>query len=224
MIVETPHREWEEDALLGELARPLAHEFNNFLNTLVLQMAVMEHGRTPSADDLAAIRREAKAVAGLIRQWQRYIKQSAPAQAIDWNPIVREAAQSAGQQGASVEVSLAPQPARVCGSLVDLRRLCRLIVGNAVAATKQREFGKVRVLTEAADGKIALRVSDNREDVGADVSTWFDVRGARSSLEMAACQSLVRRLGGSIEALKKGANELTIQVLLPSAHESRDAD
>jgi hypothetical protein len=35
-------------ALLGELAGPMAHEFNNFLNTVVLEISVLEQ-RSPPA-------------------------------------------------------------------------------------------------------------------------------------------------------------------------------
>jgi len=217
MMAENPNREWEEDALLGELARPLAHEFNNFLNTLLLQIAVLEHGQAPS--ELGAIRREAKEIANLVRQWQRYIKQPRPAEeAIDWNPIIREVAQNTDSDGVALEVSLSARPARVCGSPVDLKRLCDLIIGHALAAVRQRTLGKIRIETQAQADEVVLRVTDNREGTAnQDTATWFDIRRTGQTLELAACQSLVRRLGGRIEAVMSAAHELTIQVILPTA-------
>src|SRR5437016_3011014 len=66
-------RELEQSALLGELARALTHEWNNFLNTLVLQIAVVERELPePLRNELANIQQEAKGLAELIRQWQSY--------------------------------------------------------------------------------------------------------------------------------------------------------
>ena len=46
MISTKANRELEDDALLGELARPLTHEFNNFLNSEVaaFNKTATEHG------------------------------------------------------------------------------------------------------------------------------------------------------------------------------------
>src|SRR5262245_1445318 len=51
------HLEWL--ATLGELAGPVVHEFNNFLNTVSLQLAILEREASPELlADLIEIRRQ----------------------------------------------------------------------------------------------------------------------------------------------------------------------
>src|ERR1700722_17728386 len=60
-------------AMLGELARPLTHECNNFLNNLLLQLALSEKSfPEPLQQEWANIRREGRKLAGLLQQWQRH--------------------------------------------------------------------------------------------------------------------------------------------------------
>src|SRR4051794_40549240 len=73
IMAASDHKKLEESALLAELARPLVHECNNFLNTLFLQMTIMdkdlpEHLRA----DWGSIRREGKKLVHLIREWQSH--------------------------------------------------------------------------------------------------------------------------------------------------------
>src|SRR5262245_46697803 len=66
-------RRESELADLAELAGPLTHEINHLLNTLTLQMAVLEQTRSAElATDMATIRRQIRSAAERITQFQRY--------------------------------------------------------------------------------------------------------------------------------------------------------
>src|SRR5437016_12762410 len=82
--------EWLAD--LGEVVGPVTHEFNNFLNTLLLQIAVLEMSAPDAAKaDLQAVKRQAKQVAGVIKQLQRYRRRAGKAAPADLNRAAAEA-------------------------------------------------------------------------------------------------------------------------------------
>src|SRR5262245_23239134 len=85
------HLEWLAD--LGELAAPVMHEFNNFLNTTILQITILERQAAPEVvADLAELRRQCREVTGVIRRWQqqRHHRPVEPGP-VDLNAAVRAA-------------------------------------------------------------------------------------------------------------------------------------
>jgi len=216
-------RELEVDALLGELARPLTHEFNNFLNTLLLQFAVMEQEGTDGARArLRAIRKEAKLVARQIQAWQRMKKDSDhDTEEVDLNGIVRDVLASFAHDSAVIEASLSTSPTMVRASAVKLKRLCGLML-NDVAALNRSASGQGRVQTIAGPKENVLIVEGHREGIStADADAWFDIRGAdqssRSKLQRVAAHGLARRLGGSLHAEKGKSDVLVIRLTLPAS-------
>jgi len=101
----------------------------------------------------------------------------------------------------------------------DLKRLCAFMVRNAIAAANA--IGRcVKVRTQRAADKSLLRVEDNGPSVSpTDLAQVFEphptCRAGTSSLELAACRSLVRSLGGTIKAESGLENGLSLTVLLP---------
>src|SRR5262249_120438 len=67
---ELAEGDWWAD--LGEILGPVTHEFNNFLNTLLLQVAVLDLS-APQEDksELAIIRRQGREVAAVVKQLQQ---------------------------------------------------------------------------------------------------------------------------------------------------------
>jgi C4-dicarboxylate-specific signal transduction histidine kinase len=223
------NREVEQAAVLFELARPLTHEFNNFLNTLLLQIAVIQEV-SPGAlrDEFASIRQEARAMANLIRQWQRYRRApAASSDPADLHEVVREVVGEFNDSSVELEMSLAPECLYVAVSHGELKRLCYLVLANAHAAVSQHDNGRIHIETALDGDQAIIRVQDNRPDVvNQDVSRWFDspaagapAAGASGShlLEIAACQSMARRLKGKIHALRSVDGDLIVEVRLPAA-------
>jgi C4-dicarboxylate-specific signal transduction histidine kinase len=123
--------------------------------------------------------------------------------------------------GCRVALDLGPDPITVAGNRTDLKRLCVFLLKNTIAATKENK-GSVTVRTGRSPDKALLRV----EDTGPRVSTsglaqlfepHIDCREGTNSLELAACQSLVRRFAGSIHAESGSGCGLSICVQLPLA-------
>ena len=74
-------------ACMGELAGVVTHEFNNYLNALLLNLAVLEHGLPEDLrEQLAGHRRQGKAMAAMIRLWQQDARRQRSAQSWSFRP------------------------------------------------------------------------------------------------------------------------------------------
>ncbi len=231
-------------ANLGTLASPITHEFNNFLNVLLLQIAVLEHELPDRRrGEFAVIRQQGKQVAELVRQWQQYRSRQQPeSQPLDVNRAVREAAErmcdeepgfgeprlvlaapggeAAQGDGVRVRLELADGLPPVFGTLPDLQRLIRFLIGNAAAAIPSGR-GVVTVRTGLGDeAKVWLRVEDTGPPAAAELlPQLFEpltrVREGPNRLELAAAKTLAqRRLQGGIVAENAPGGGVAVTVTL----------
>jgi signal transduction histidine kinase len=175
---------WLADA--GELASPLVHEVNNFLNAILLQAAVVEAKTPELRDDWEEIRRQARGVAALAQLWQQRRRPHLAMQPVDVNetvaavivemsraepeapprPILKATSpgQANGQNHADngevrVLLGLAPQLPPVAAAAPDLQRLCRFLFSQAAAGAVVRGR-EIKVQTQKQHGKVVLRVED----------------------------------------------------------------
>jgi signal transduction histidine kinase len=187
----------EQDRLaaLAALAGPVSHEFNNFLNAVVLQIAVLQQKAPANVrDDLADLRRQGKRMANLVQCWQNYRQGSQPTPyPVDLGTLVREEVeaicrrtqangvlvgevglQMEGSSGppldraAHVRLSLAPNLPSVNVVAGDLRVLVRFLVTNAAAAITELP-GLVEVRTESASDQAVLIVADTGPAVAPEM-------------------------------------------------------
>jgi signal transduction histidine kinase len=216
-------------ASTGELAGPLAHEFNNFLNIVLLHVALL--GADIPAKlraELTQLQRQGTSMTALVKQFQQYRRRrQPPQQPVDLNEVIRDTAraltgsaaetnqalliklppsskiESAGQANpVPLELILAPHLPSILGSAADMRRLCTFLLTNAAAAAAP-VGGKVTIQTEARNTKVVLRVEDTGPSLSAEsLNQLFEPaaagRAGTNSLELAACETLVRRWQGKI--------------------------
>ena len=222
---------------LGEIVGPVTHEFNNFLNTVLLQVAVLEL-TAPAAmkADLQNLKCQGKHVARVVKQLQQYrrrpTKQPAAADlnraalaAVDavehapdrpdTGPRIRRAG-SSGTDEVPLRLALREGLPLVPGPAADLRRLCRYLLTSA-AWTVAGGGSQFLSTSPSASGAV-LRLEAIGATGGA-LSQLLDgpigTEGIQG-LEMAACQSLVRRLGGSMRGEPVPDGEALV-VELPAA-------
>jgi C4-dicarboxylate-specific signal transduction histidine kinase len=205
---------------LGEVVGPVTHEFNNFLNTLMLQVAVMEM-TVPEAvkAELRGMKRQAKQVAAVVKHLQQYRRRVGTAPPADLSraaacaveaierapgrpaggPRIRRAG-AATADDVPVRLNLAAGLPLVSGPAADLQRMCRFLLGSAAWVVAGN--GSLTLMTMPAAGGVVLRL----EAAGAAAGSLARLldgpvasEGAHG-LEFAASQSVVRRLGGSIRA------------------------
>ena len=219
---------------VGELAGPLAHEFNNFLNVLLLQVTVLTPALPEAArGELEKVRRQGRAAGGLVREWQRYRQQARPAsRPVVLNESIREVVDelrrqtqrdgggSAGDAEGSLTIvtRLAADLPAVTVCPHDLRRVLMFLLRNAVAAAGNR--GVVSIETEVADGKVHLHIKDSGPAVAPEaLAGLFDLqtaRGGANRLELAACASIARRHRGKLQA-ENNPGGVAVTLALPAA-------
>jgi signal transduction histidine kinase len=205
----------------GELAGPVAHELNNFLNLVLLHVAVLEPEVPPGLrHELAEIRRQGASAGALVKQLQQSPRRPPVWQPVDLNRVVRQvvAAGRLAPGGAAVQLALAPVLPPVLGSVTDVERLVTFLLTNAAAAAAG---GSVHLRTEAAADKVVLRVEDTGPAVAAEtLHRLFEPghagREGTSSLELAACERLARRLRGRIWGESRAEGGLVVTVELPA--------
>jgi signal transduction histidine kinase len=205
---------------VAEVASPMAHEFNNFLNALLLHVAVLELKLAPEQrQGLAEIRQLGKGMAALVQQWQNYRRRSSDGRTADLNQAARDAAAAVGE---AVRLELHAEALPVAATAAELRRFCAFLLRNAVAATPPG--GTVTVRTAREDGKAVLRVEDDGPALAANkLAEYFDAypvrREGTSGLELAACKALARRLQGKISAENGAERGVTVTAQLPTGAE-----
>jgi signal transduction histidine kinase len=233
---------WLED--VAELVDPVIHEFNNFLNALLLHVAVLEP-EVPQErqSDLAVLRKQGAWIKETILQFQKHRRSQRPSpRPADLHSCIWAAIDSLRDgslpnlhvMGPSRQLlpnldtaggipvlldftSFLPQ---VVGPASDLQRLCAFLLRNAAAVSSPGQ--PVEIRTQLIDNKVILRVEDAGPKVEeALLSRAFSpsssARPGTDWLELAACKSIVKRMQGGILAENRAAGGLAVVVELPPA-------
>jgi C4-dicarboxylate-specific signal transduction histidine kinase len=207
----------------GEIAGPVTHEFNNVLNTVVLQLAIIEPEMSPEARaDLAVIRKQAEALTELVRQFQRYRKREPSSRcSTNLNEVIRSAGEiltlrEPGFQD-SLTIELEPGLPEIEARFSDIERLCRFLLENAFAAAA-RQAHSITVRTSLGiKGKVTLQIDDCGPCIDArSLDSAFELamtpRAGTQRLELAACKSIVRRSDGEIRAANRPEGGVSVFV------------
>lgn len=206
----------------GELARPLIHELNNFLNNIVLSIAVIEQAGGDMAPELTRLRRQSERVTRLIREFHEYRSRKAPpAEPVNLNDALLRAIELveieepllAGESSPlelPLNLQLAPDLRLVTGMPADFVRLCMFLLRNVVRAV-HAVGGHARLETASSPERVALRIDLDRVALPPELSARTleslngTIRGF-SSLELAACTAIARRFRGILRAESVGGN------------------
>jgi C4-dicarboxylate-specific signal transduction histidine kinase len=132
---------------VGEVSIPIAHEFNNFLNGLLLHIAVLKLQLPQEAlDGLVEVRRQTVAAAALMQQFQRYRRRQAPPRLpVDLNRAVFDALESLrGEISVEAQVS----QSRERGSSPSSRDWLTLPYGKADGSAPTPVHVRLDMMTE----------------------------------------------------------------------------
>lgn len=235
-------------ATIGDLVGPVGHELNNYLNVLLLHVAVLEQQLPPDQrSELAEVRRQAAGITALVKQLQQYRRRRQTAlRPVDLQRVLVDAIEALGRASSEsdigpairlaspdgeqtdiadqdVVVRLAPAAdlPLVLGSVRDLKQLVTFVVMNAAAA-QASGGGSITIRTERAGAQVVLRVEDSGPSLSPqELQQFFEPGGVGREgthrLELAACESLVRRLKGKIHAEEQAGGGVAVVVQLPAA-------
>jgi signal transduction histidine kinase len=224
--LEASLAECEDEAPLrtvGEATDVISHEFNNVLNSILLQVSILKL-RAPAElrADLDVIRQQGATAGALMRQLQQHRQQQRKAtQPIDLNLVVREvAAEESGRPGRGpVRLALSDGLPPLPAVPAELKRLLRLLLAHAAVVGTP-----VTVATATADGQVSLRVEDGGTDIEAGrLADLFDPFVSPRTgpgvygLELSACKAVVRRLRGTVTAEHTPAGGLAVTAQIPAA-------
>ncbi len=191
---------------IAEAVSPVLHEVGNLLNTMVLEAGNLERQASNELrPGFQKIRQCGRQLAALLHQFAGYRSSKSPRPyPVDLHDVLRAAAQELDSGAARLELVLAPEPALVAGSIGQLRLLVRLLLANVGRATAV-DGGRVTVRTACQDGHVTLTVEDEGPSLpeGYSESPLGPVRDGESAFELAACQSVVRRLHGMWQTVNR---------------------
>jgi signal transduction histidine kinase len=208
-------RELEQAALLGDLARPLVHECNNFLNNLLLQIALIEEeAPEPLRTQLAGISKEGRDLAKILEEWQRFCPGvAARAEKASIHKLLQDAisdlCQEPSSSAESIELVLGPE-LEVQTQSVEVKRLLFYLLKYVIT---HRGPGTVMIQTRRAEGKFRLEISAP----GMAWSDCFkpgDLPAGSPNLVRLACKALAHRLQASL-VVQDLAEESVLVIELP---------
>src|SRR5262249_2782713 len=216
----------EQLALVADLARPLVHECNNFLNNFLLQMAISENDFPEAVRaDWKRIRQEGRELAYLLQEWQRQRKSSpGSAEKTELNSILQELQEELSAEESPLQFSmrLAPEPLWLSISAGEIRRLCGLLL--RYAASVLESDGNSRRVLEIQSRKMGNRITLQIRDTCAAKSAldWADFEIATGRMGFlfvisVACKGLIERHGGSIHVEKPSDGRFVLVLDFPSA-------
>jgi light-regulated signal transduction histidine kinase (bacteriophytochrome) len=213
-----------------ELARLLVHDFNNFLNNIVLSLAVLEQSGGASSESIAPLRSQTDRIAVLIKEFHNYRRKVGPAhQSIDLNEVLAGAARRLEDErnegvvglSSSLELHLAPDLPRIMGTERDLARLAKFLLRNVVLVACQGE-GIVRVRTSHAAGMVELTIEvacslpPSAQSI-AQFDGLANTFSGVSNLELVACAAIARRNHAKMSVESRIDSGIVIRLRAPAA-------
>ncbi|MCI0465013.1 MAG: HAMP domain-containing histidine kinase [Gemmataceae bacterium] len=207
---------------LVDLTSRVAHEFNNVLNSILLQLALFEQrGLTPQANpELATMRRLGNGAATMIKQFQQLLhKHQVPLETLDLNPVVQQAVTAWQQENPStppIASELAPDLPPVLGSVADLTRLVHLLLSSAAAAMSGTP-GIITLRTQRTPQQVQLRVEDPGPGIAPELlprlfEPFAVTRPGGAGWELTVCKAVASRLHGACHGENRGGGGMVFVV------------
>ncbi len=200
--MDQPTQIWLQN--LNDLIYVVAHEFNNVLNNILLQVAIVEQlSAGQSHRELEPIRRLSTQAASMVRQLQRLSqKHQPPLQPVDLSQLLGKLVQEAGILR-PVQLELAADLPPVLGTIADLKRLIELLLHNAPGIGTGSAALTLR--TERRADRVRLSLQHEGSAIADELlpqlfEPFGTVPGSSEGWELAVCKAVVRRLQGSIHA------------------------
>jgi signal transduction histidine kinase len=235
--LEMQAAEAERLAYIGTLASGLAHEIRNPLNSLNLNMQMLEeeieeHGTAPTGKRLLAITRsELSRLERLVTDFLAYAKprpldlEEVPA--VRLLEGVREVlAGEIQKRGARVEVEDRSGGARVRADLAQMNQLLLNLAQNALAAAEEAGRRPLLHLSAQRQGaQVLLELADNGmgippEEQAKIFDIFYSTRKGGTGLGLAIVERIARAHGGRVTVRSTAGVGTTVAVDLPAAAEA----
>jgi signal transduction histidine kinase len=229
----------EKMAVVGTFASGLAHEVRNPLNSIALQLSILERRVAPLEAGLSGelkeligvIREEVKRLDNLVGDFLQFSRTNRVRHRLtNLDPLIDEVARLLRPEARAAGVTLrrekrgAPLP----DLRVDAEKIKQVVINlvqNAIEAMP--EGGAVTVESGLWDGRVRVVVRDSGPGLpeGLDVFQLFVTTKARGTgLGLSIAQQIVLEHGGEISAESSPGQGATFTVTLPSATDDSGAE
>ncbi len=220
----------EKMSAIGQLVGGMAHEINNPLASILVNMEMLLGEATDPAqlETLQAVKAETDRAAQIVRNLLTYIRgQGSDRSTIDLRDPVRGALALRRNQlvhwRIAVEVELPGEPVLVWGNTVNLQQVLMNLLTNAEHAIRgHREQGRVWVRLAATAGRAIIIVEDDGPGVPPELLTRiFDPfyttkpEGEGTGLGLSVSAGIVADHNGKISALPRPGGGARFQLELP---------
>jgi PAS domain S-box-containing protein len=227
-------------AALGTMAAGVAHEINNPLAYVILNLDWIARKLSEGATDPASIagmkemlleaRGGANRVATIVHELRSFSRSDGEARgAVDLAEVVRSAIRIASheiQPRAQVTTSFAPAPAVWANEGRVEQVVLNLLLNAAQAMPEARSAtNEIRVsVRDDGAGRAILEVADNADGIPAEIlprifDPFFTTKapGRGTGLGLSICHGIVSSLGGQITVHSEPKEGTTFRVTLPTA-------
>lgn len=228
--LEEQRREAAEMASLGVLAANLAHEIRNPLNSINLNLELLEEDLAgdngDAVDSLTSTRQEVSRLARLVSDFLTYARPVEPTPStVHVHELLHEVAEflrgEARRQGAHIRLRSEPEELEVRGDGAQLRQVLLNLVLNAVQAVSGLDPDRrlVELAAEVDDGAVRIGVRDRGPGIPEPElervrRPFVSLRRGGTGLGLAIAERIVQSHGGRLE-LKNLEVGLEAAVVLP---------
>lgn len=213
--LEEQRREAAEMASLGVLAANLAHEIRNPLNSINLNLELLEEDLAgdngDAADSLTSTRQEVGRLARLVSDFLTYARPVEPAlSSVPVLELLRDVSEflrgEARRQGAHLRLRAEVDDVEVRGDAAQLRQVLLNLVLNAVQAVSDLEPDRrlVELGAEVDDGVVRIGVRDRGPGIPEPElervrRPFVSLRRGGTGLGLAIAERIVQTHGGRLE-------------------------
>jgi len=229
--LEMQRREAEELASLGALAANLAHEIRNPLNSINLNLELLEEdlegGAAEAGTSLASTRKEVGRLARLVTDFLTYARpDSMKTEPVRVDVLLREVVAflkpEARRAGVHLRIKDSIPDVEVLGDEGQLRQVLINLILNAIQSLEglDAERRVVEVSVELAEEHIHLMVKDRGDGVPEDelkkiTTAFYTKRPGGTGLGLAIADRVAKNHGGWIELANVDPEGFSAGIVLP---------
>jgi len=230
--LERKHHEARELAALGSLAANLAHEIRNPLNSINLNLELVEEDLEDGSSDVAALslgetRKEVRRLGRLVSDFLTYARPGKGVfEELDLADIAEKVGDFLAEEARRRGVHLQKEPERrlywVRGDAAQLRQVLMNLVLNAIQAVEELEVERrvVRISIEECDREVSCRVSDRGRGVDEGElekirEAFFTKKRGGSGLGLAIVERVISEHGGRLELRNLQGRGFEAGIVLP---------
>lgn len=239
--------EAERMAYIGTLASGLAHEIRNPLNSLSLNMQMLEEEMSPPSPAAAAqqangskqrllaiTRSELRRLERLATDFLSYAKprplelEQIPAAEL-LEEVLEVMSGEVQERGATVKIKDTSAGATVRVDRSQIKQLLINLTHNALAASEGLEDAVVQLIARRTGGQVALEVSDNgpgiaQEDQERIFDLFYSTRKGGTGLGLAIVKRIASAHDTELEVASRPGAGTTMRLRLPAAAAEIPAD